>query len=225
MSRRMFLKAIPAALAASLASRGWAQAATERLAPAAAPEISFYVVKIISFACNFCRESESADKMLIEELSRENGRLVAAPLDVSSPHPSFAREHVFYAAREFGPHVSDAIRDSLYKGTQERGLQFPGIPQVITWLQTDVPDILDTQGWAKLARKADSPAVREAVGRAVRLAVGAGVDHLPAYLLLHEGRVMGLYDRASFPGPAILRERLLEKVRTLNRAAQAASPS
>lgn len=217
MKRRQVLKLFSAVCATVFAASSQAQESVIAPEGEAGSQPSVYVVKIISFACNFCRESEAADKMLITELARENGSLVVAPLDVNSPHPTFAREYVFYAARDFGPRVYEAVKDSLYKGTQDRGLQFAGVAQVIAWLQSDVPDILEAAGWAKLARRAESPSVREALGRAVRLAVGAGVDHLPAYLLLHDGRVMGLYDRGSFPGPAILRERLLERVRTLNR--------
>lgn len=204
ISRRMFFNRVAAAvLAAGLP-----------VAVQANDEKPFYVVKLISFSCNFCRESEVGDALLLQEISRLGGELVAAPLDLTAS-AQFVRESVYYASRALGSEVAIAVRDSLYRATQDRGLSFSSVNEVLTWLESDMPERYVAERMSRLGELATRRNVRDAIGRAVNLAVASGSDYLPAYVLLHQGLVVGLYDRESFPQPAILRSKLLEHIRTL----------
>jgi len=156
---------------------------------AAAREVS--VVKVVNFSCSVCRASESQDESIRAAVQATGGRFVLATMPVSAD--VYWRELMYYAARERDAALEPQVRQSLYRGAQDMGLPFADMPQVAVWLAQDLPDV--KVDWAALGEQALSArAPRDALGRAMRLIVSAGVQKLPSYVLIADGELAGLLD-------------------------------
>jgi len=171
------------------------------------------VVKILSFSCSFCRDSEVHDTAISRVVQEYGGRFVSAPVPTHPEDFVGAKERVYYAARDIDARLGEAVKQSLYKGTQDQGqLLFDYMP-LYAWLSGDIPQF-DSK-MTELFEKAKASAAQGAMQRAVRLAVSAGVDAVPNYLLLRDGQVIAGYDRVHPQAPTLsaLRELVIEAVR------------
>jgi hypothetical protein len=196
---------------AALALLAWAHGATAR-------EVS--VVKVINFSCAACRASESQDGAIRTAVQATGGRFVFATVPLSAQ--TYWRELLYYAARERDAALEPQVRQSLYRGAQDMGLPFADVSQVAVWLVQDLPDA--QVDWAALARQAlESNAPRQALGRAMRLVVSAGVQRVPAYVFVVDGEVAGLLDAdtGSRTGSLVeLRRSVIERIEQLARPAR-----
>lgn len=171
------------------------------------------VVKVLSFHCAFSRESEALDGAYSRLLAEHGGRLVPAPVPDVELDRDMAKELVYYAARDIRQDLGDAIKAALYEGVHDRGLQLAGFLEVNTWLQESLPERFKNS-LGRVFTDAQGPSAKQAVRRAVKLAVNSGVDALPSYLLIKGGRVIATFDRG-MPGlaaPSALREAVFSKI-------------
>lgn len=182
-------------------------------AGAATAEARIDMVKVLSFHCVFSRESEALDGVYSRFLAEYGGRLVPAPVPDIALDPDMSKELVYYAARDIGQDLGDAIKAALYEGVHDRGLQLAGFLEVNTWLQESLPERFKNS-LGSVFTDAQSPSAKQALVRAVRLAMNSGVDALPSYLLIKGGRVVATFDRG-MPGlaaPSALREAVFSKI-------------
>ena len=159
------------------------------------------VVKILSFACPTCRASEAQDRYIESRLETVGGRLLWAPVPTIAGNTG-ERERVYYAARAEGRVIESRVRASLYKAVQDMGLSLPDLTSVYTWLQSDLPDLegkLDS-----LFDRAASNESKNALARALRLGMTAGISSLPSYLLVANSTVLTLVDPSSATNGNIL---------------------
>lgn len=171
------------------------------------------VVKILSFSCGFCRESEVHDATISRVVGEYGGRFVWAPIPTHPEDFSGAKERLYYAARDIDARLGDAVKNSLYKGTQDQGQVLFDYMPLYAWLTGDLPQFESKM--AELFEKAKAPAALGAMQRAIRLALSAGVDAVPNYLLIRDGQVIASYDRVHPQAPTLsaLRELVVEAVR------------
>lgn len=173
-----------------------------------------FVVKFISFACNFCRASERGDGVIVEAARKTGGDLVVAPLDTSEAQ-NFIKERFYYAFREIMPDQLETARALMYAATQDYGQQFSGEFSLDTWLSVNGTDLINAEQRKQIIARMPGSAVTGALGRAVRLAKSAGVDSLPAYALVQGGEVKAVLDRQGYPSPNVLREKLVNRIQSL----------
>lgn len=199
MDRRLFTTGLGAALAGvSLPSIGKAPVD---------------VVKVLSFSCSFCKESEVHDKSIAHAVREGGGRFVWAPVPTHPDDTVGAKERVYYAARDIDQALGEAVKQSLYKGTQDQGQQLFDYLPIYTWLSGDLPAY--EKQLNKVFERARSDEALRAMQRAIKLALSAGVDAVPCYLLLRAGTVTANYDRTHPQAPTLsaLRELVLGAVR------------
>ncbi len=175
------------------------------------------VVKIMSFSCSVCLAAEAQDKPIAAAVRAQGGRFVWAPVPTHPEDKVGARERTYYAARDLNAQLGEAVKTSLYKGSQEQNLPLFDQIQVSSWVLRDLSEheaLLPT-----LFEKARSQDSAQALGRAIRLAMGAGVQDLPAYLLIQDGKVVANFDprHPQATGLTALRELVLAKVAELNK--------
>lgn len=178
----------------------------------AASKSAIDVVKVLSFSCSFCRDSEVHDIAISRMVQEHGGRFVWAPVPTHPEDFVGAKERVYYAARDMDARLGEAVKQSLYKGTQDQGqLLFDYMP-LYTWLSGDLPQF-DSK-MTELFEKAKGAAAQGAMQRAIRLALAAGVSAVPCYLLLRDGKVVASYDRVHPQAPTLsaLRELVIEAV-------------
>lgn len=183
-------------------------------APAAfaAPAISpVYVVKFISFSCNFCRSAEQGDVLVKQAVESTGGTLSVAPVDTTED-PTFIRERMYYAARSQGDAVATAMRQAMYVATQDHGLTFSSLSSLDTWLAVNGADWLQDDVRKTLVQAAAAADTEAAIGRAIRLAKSAGVDTLPAYVVIQDGNVKAVFDRQGYPSLHDLRDKLNRRI-------------
>lgn len=194
------------ALAALLAGAAWsAQAAVS-------------VVKVINFSCEFCKASEALDPPIRSVVELAGGKMVyaAMPADENSDG---SRERMYYAARAKWPALEPRIREALYRGAQDLGYPLATANQTAEWLSTDLADL--NYDWVSLVQSSATGEPKEAFTRALRLAVQAGVQVLPAYVVVRDGQVLQTLDVDSAGGTySALRKAVIE---TVNKAV-ASSP-
>lgn len=200
MRRRTLLAS---GLAAAVAPQAFAQSAWIRP--------TYDVVKVMSFTCGFCAQSESQDALIEAAIRPWGGKYLSAPIPASADAPGY-RERAYYAARDFGPQFAARVKAALYKGSQERGLTLSDFSQVYHWLVQEMPDAelqLD-----KLITAAQAPEAAAALDRAVRLTVAAGVQLLPTYVVLERGTIQVVLDSsvAGTTSMSALREALLRRI-------------
>jgi protein-disulfide isomerase len=175
------------------------------------------VVKVINFSCPYCKSTESMDPPIRRAVEAAGGSMVyaAMPADANSDG---SRERMYYAAREAYPELEPRIRASLYKGAQDLGYPLASALQSAEWLSTDLADL--NHDWTRVARTADDGEPLRAFQRAIRLAVQAGVQALPAYVVVKDGVVLHTLDVQSGGGNySALRQAVLDAV------SKAAAPS
>lgn len=211
MNRRQFLAGLGAGLILP-AMPAQAQAPT---APAAKlPDAAIYVVKFISFACNFCRAAENGDSLVQQAVERTGGKISVAPVDTSEGQ-TYLKERVYFAARALGDEAAARMRKAMFYATQDHGLTFSSLDSINTWLSVNAADWLSDSDRQALLRESAASATDAALGRAIRLAKSAGVDVLPAYVVLQGGEVKAVYDRQGYPSMNDLRDKLVRRINEL----------
>lgn len=149
------------------------------------------VVEFINFACPYCRAMEPQVREISREVESRGGRFVVAPLPAKGQ--TAAAPELYYASRAYGPEVANQVKNSLFKGAQEAGQPFEDSSQVMVWLVQDLGE--DKVNFEYLAEAAGSETVQESVARAWRLAYRAGVDSLPAFVLVKDGEPVAIFSR------------------------------
>lgn len=207
MLRRFLLKS---ALAVGLAWAG----ASAAVAGEAGHRVD--VVKVMSLTCPICRAAEAQDPAIERAVRELGGRFVFAPVPTEEEGSSGAKEQVYYASRDLDANTAAAIKSSLYKGAQDMGVPLTDYLQVYTWLSQDLPQL--EPKFVTLFDKAQAPAAKTALQRAVRIASQAGVSALPGYVIMVDGQVTTLLDPQSVPGNSLLklRDEVIERVRKLS---------
>jgi hypothetical protein len=159
-------------------------------ASALAADTPVTVVKILNFSCPICRASETQDAQIEAAAVATGGRMAFAP--IPSEAGEFAREKVYYAARKYGRGTEDKVRSALYRGAQDVNLPFMDVPQVIEWLKDQFPD--SRIDWASLSTVARSEETAYALRKAATLTSAAGVQQLPAYVLVKDNAPVATLD-------------------------------
>lgn len=207
MNRRKFLTGLAAGVLSPMLAR--AQTPAAKL-----PDNAIYVVKFISFACNFCRAAENGDSLIEQAVEKTGGKLSVAPVDTSEGQ-TYLKERVYFAARGLGDDVAGRMRKAMFYATQDHGLTFSNLDSISTWLSVNAADWLNDSARQTLLREAAGSTTDAALGRAVRLAKSAGVDVLPAYVILQNGEVKAVYDRQGYPSMNDLRDKLVRRINEL----------
>lgn len=197
-SRRDFLKLT----AASLAVSGFS---------AHAQNEPVDVVKVMSFSCSFCLASEIQDRAIEAEVRKLGGRFVRAPIPERASLPG-TRERVYYAARDMEPAFGEMVKTSLYRGVQDAQVTLDTYAQVYHWLTQDMPD--QEAKVARVLQLAQQEAAGGALQRAVSLTISSGVERLPTYVFISQGRVVTTLDSVSAGAPsmAALREAVIKQL-------------
>lgn len=182
----------------------------------AAADRQIDVVKIMSFSCPICRESEAQDVVIAEKITQEGGRFVFAPVPTVAAE-GFFKELVYYGARTLGGRTADNVKLSLYRGVQDQGISFTDFLQAYVWLQSD-PKYTEQQ-LQDIFKEAQSANAKAALTRASTLAVRTGVQNLPAYVLIVDGEPHSIVDPTLVPGGSLLslREEILSRVLKLRK--------
>jgi thiol-disulfide isomerase/thioredoxin len=149
------------------------------------------VVEFVTFACPYCRAMEPQAREIAREVESRGGRFVVAPVPASGQ--TAAAASVYYASRAYGPEVADRVKASLFKGAQDAGQPFEDSGQVLVWLVQDLGE--SSLNYEYLASAVDSAETRESVNRAWRLAYRAGVDAVPAFVLVKDGEPVAIFSR------------------------------
>lgn len=203
MDRRAFVLA----MAASAAPPGFAQPALARKADVVD------VAKIMRFSCSFCLASESQDRAISEAAQARGGRFVRAPIP-DSPSSVGARERVYFAARDLDSAFEVRVRGSLYKASQDAQVVLDTYAQVYYWLEQDLPK--DYARLRQLFENAQGASAGMALERAIRLTVNSGVEVLPSYVVLADGRISATIDKSSSGSEsyAALREAVVSAIQS-----------
>lgn len=168
------------------------------------------VVKVVNFSCPFCKSSEAMDMPIRSAAELSGGKMVyaAMPADENSDG---SRERMYYAARAKWPTLEPRIRESLYRGAQDLGYPLSTANQTAEWLSTDLVDL--NYDWVGLVQSSATGEAAQAFTRALRLAVQAGVQVLPAYVVVRDGQVLQTLDVDSVGGTySALRRAVIEAV-------------
>ena len=189
MNRRDFLLATSSAFAAPWALAGKAKGPVD-------------VVKIMSLACSVCRAAENQDPFIAKAAQATGGTFVWAPVPTEKDDLHGAAEKTYYASRALGEDFAAKVKDSLYKGWQDMGVPLYNVPQVFAWLEQDLP--AEIEKLTRLQSAVVRGAGRQALSRAASLAVNAGVQVLPGYILLQRGQIVVLLDPSVVQGQSLL---------------------
>lgn len=201
------------------------------LALAAAPAVmaqasgnSVDVVKILSFSCSFCLASESHDRAITAATAATGGRYVSAPVP-SLDQDTGARERLYYAARDTNAAMGERVKESLYKGAQGTEVPLYNFMQLYTWVLQDLPG--DAPRVDELFKRAQGLDSEKALGRAVDLAINAGVQSLPTYILLVNGAIKLVLDRSTTSGDGLtsLRNAVISNIELLSKPNASNPPS
>jgi hypothetical protein len=188
--------------------------AVEGSALASAPSTAVDVVKIISFDCSVCYQSETLDPPIRQAVVQQGGRFIVAPLPRVE---SQARERFYYALRDLGPQVEQKTRDSLFRGSQDLSYPLSDAPQVLDYLSQDLANLnLD---WNAIVTEVNATPSGEAVQRAINLAFKAGAQITPTYIFVRDGVVLSTFDINSSgtnTSLSALRETVLAALKSAN---------
>jgi protein-disulfide isomerase len=168
------------------------------------------VVKVVNFSCQFCKSSEAMDLPIRAAVELAGGKMVyaAMPADENSDG---SRERMYYAARAKWPMLEPRVREALYRGAQDLGYPLATANQTAEWLSTDLADL--NYDWVSLVQSSATGEADQAFTRALRLAVQAGVQVLPAYVVVQDGQVLHTLDVDSAGGTySGLRQAVIEAV-------------
>jgi protein-disulfide isomerase len=185
--------------------------AISALAPIAqaATALPLDVVKFISFDCPVCRASEVMDAPIRELTQSRGGRFVVAPLPRGANE---ARERFYYVLRKW-PEAETLVRLSLYRGAQDLNYPLNDVPQTLDWLESDLT--VSGVDWTRVIAQVNDRESGAAVSRAVRLAIRAGLQVVPTYVLVQGDRVVATLDPKAVAGGELsaLREAVLNALR------------
>jgi hypothetical protein len=172
------------------------------------------VVKIMSFSCPVCRSAEAQDVAISQKVIALGGRFVRAPVPTVEGEGVF-KELVYYASRGVSGQMSENVKYALYKGAQDQGISFTDFLQIYVWLQAEIPNNEDRL--QIIFKDAQATAARGSLSRAIHLATSAGVQALPAYLIMADGRVSSVVDPTTVSGGSLanVREEVLTRVTNL----------
>lgn len=175
-----------------------------------------HVVKFINFSCSVCRASELLDAPIRAAVTQRGGRFVVAPLP---PGLEEARERFYYALRDLGPEIEAEVRMSLYRGAQDLNYPLSDVAQTLDWLRSDMPSA-ESIDWIRVLEDVNGFKAGAAVERAVDLAIRAGVQIVPVYVLVQGNRILATIDTTSVPGGQLsgLREAVLQALQQQNNA-------
>ena len=164
----------------------------------------------MSFACPVCYASESQDRAIESAAMTAGGRFVRAPLP-SVEGDRGDKDRVYYASRELSPRLTEQVKASLYKAYQEMRISLPDLMSTYTWLEQDLG--VDAATLTNLFQRAQQPTAAGAYNRAVYLAQQAGVDAIPAYIVLVDSEVYASLDPSMFGGGlSAMREAVIAKI-------------
>lgn len=184
MGRRVFLLAL-ASLAALAA---WAPQASADSPGATTPK--FYVVEIANFGCPHCRDMQSYQSLIASQIQALGGEFDFAPVVWDSQPP--ARDWAYYAARNQGAAVAQAVEQAMFSAVQDSQLPLENLGQVMAWLQQTVPATADID-YSRLLQDASSTAAQDAETRAEELAMKVNVTVTPTYVMVQNGGVAGAW--------------------------------
>lgn len=206
MIRRAFGKAVLAG--AVLAS----VPLTASVAQAAPQAHRVDVVKIMAFSCPVCRAAEAQDKVIEQAVKAKGGSFVWAPLPADESETG-AKERVYYGSRSLKPGLAEEVKQALYKGMQDLAIPLGQEPQVYVWFQQQFSTLSDDE-FNELFVAARSDAARAALGRAASLAARMGVDSVPSYIVVVDGRPVVALDPSSVTGGSLsaLRDEVINRV-------------
>lgn len=173
------------------------------------------IVKIMSLSCSFCYSAESFDPYLENVAKSKGGKFVYAPV------PSFEtdtglKEQVYYAGRDLDKNIGPAIKKSLYKGAIDMGISLNTPVQIYTWLVRDSG--IDESVLTSVLNKAEEPAAKQSLARAVGLAVSGNVTSLPTYIILKDGRIAAVVDSSTSTKGSVssIKDEVISKVKELS---------
>lgn len=170
------------------------------------------VVKIISFGCPLSRASDATDHSLRTFVEDLGGQFVVSPYPVEIEAKSAqevlslsSKERVFYASRKKGAVISEKVKSSLFKGSQDMGLPLTTYMDVYTWLNQDIPDY--SASFADIFLHAQEPATGESVKKVAYLAQQSGARSLPAYVVIVDGKILPAMGPDDIQGGSLTRLR------------------
>lgn len=210
-SRRSFI----AMSSAALALPAFAQGIPGLSGPAAAVKRPVDVVKVMSFACSFCLEAESHDRLIEAAVSRTGGRFVRGPVPVEDGATGW-RERTYYAARDMDPKFGELVKNSIYRGLQDSAVPLDQLTQLYYWFLQDIPN--EEARFNALFERAQAASSNDAMVRAIQLTKNAGARLLPTYILLVDSVIQTALDTSSSKGSSItaLREEVIARVEKLS---------
>lgn len=181
------------------------------------------VVKIFSFSCPVCKASETQDSFIEQSVKLKGGKFVRAPLP-SMENDMGDKDKYYYASRRMGDNIAVKVHQSLYKASQELNISMPDMTSVYVWLQQDLGDELGPKNLNALAQYAQDNITNAAYTRAVNLAKAAGVDAIPAYIILKNNQLVTTIDAEMYPqGLSSLREAVISKVGSLSNSKESSN--
>lgn len=144
------------------------------------------IVKIMSFSCQVCAASESADPILEREVAKTGGRFISAPIPTVDTDTG-AKEAFYYAARNLDSNFGKAVKREFYSAIQEKGISLDSKEAILSLLQRRLPDYdnLFDQAFSS----AELPATRNSIGKAFSLAKQVNATDTPTYILLVNGEI------------------------------------
>jgi protein-disulfide isomerase len=196
---------IAVAALAVIGGASWGQAAR---APLALSPIN--VVKLISFNCPACYQSETLDPPIRNAVRQQGGKFVIAPLPRLETD---SRERFYYALRDLSPEIEEKTRQSLFKGSQDLNYPLADAPQVLDWLSQDLASV--AIDWNVIVTTVNGEHGADAVARAIDLAAKAGAQVTPTYVLVRDGVVLSMFDINTVPNTNLsaLREAVLNALK------------
>lgn len=209
MLRRSFIKVV---LASALAVP-----VPQVLAVPASIARPIHLVEIANFGCPYCRSMESMNLDIALTVSKYGGRFIFSPLTWGE-NVSPVKDLIYYAARNQGDSVETSVRHALFKATQDLQLPMENASQVLVYLRQELPTL--AVDWDRLEKDVYASATQDTMLRAARLAVEAGVNHVPAYLYIQSGKIIGILDRSNFPSTSEFKKAVLGKYLALQEGSQ-----
>jgi protein-disulfide isomerase len=196
---------IAVAALALLCASSWGQG--QKAAPVLSP---INVVKLISFNCATCYQSETLDPPIRRAVLEQGGKFVIAPIPRLETD---SRERFYYALRDLGPEIEEKTRQSLFKGSQDLNYPLADAPQVLDWLSQDLASL--AIDWNAIVATANGEHGADPVARALDLASKAGAQVTPTYVLVRDGVVLSMFDINTVPNTNLsaLREAVLNALK------------
>jgi len=169
------------------------------------------VVKIMSFSCSVCLASEGQDPAIAAAARATGGKFVSAPIP-DAPQDPAPRERTYFAARDMDARFGETVKQSLYRGSQEAQVSLRSFAEVYYWMERDLPAEYDRL--TPLITNAQGVPAGASLERAIRLTISSGVQLLPTYVLLADGRFLTALDRDSAGAPSLsaLREAVITRI-------------